>query len=742
MNAVCTIGSGHHVWRRLLAWCCLVVMFLFTTTALSAHDNEYGLSPEMYELYHQCDYNSKTYLGMQLAHMMYKRAKELGDKRGQCFALRAMLLCESQKMLNDEAVDNAMARLQNFAAKNGFWDEYHHATFYKCFYLSRNRRRLDALHYIEKTQNDAMAAHSALGIYYAYCNTGLVRLYRNEYHHSQESYKQAIEYAKKNLPDMDLGATYVRIALCYEHLNDPKKMLEYSLEGKKATHNSIFRVRLQRAICYSYYLLDNKAEFKEAYNELQDMGMRNVSEDHDYDDSFLDVLNCLFDKDYATAKAILDKLPDSYYKKGVLKDYYVSKGDYKNATTTFEAFFKQHLAYHDSLSFEDIEWYENISQIHELQKEKILLQKRNIEMELSNTQLQLSNSDMELSQIKDRENIAKMDAENANLIYNNRKLEAHKLQQALKYQKLKNEAFKQKTRMYRMTYTVVFTVLTIILVIIIVSSLRTYNVANKLQAVNNELDEKNRQLAVAYEKAEEANRLKTVFLQNMTHELRTPLNAIMGFSTILSYGMEDGEEDKAVMDEAIKTNSALLETLVDDIVGFAEMEGNFPLNIGTYNILELCHEALSTIKNRLPSKVPLVLDSSDVAPSMSCVTDGPRVQRVLVNMLTNAIKNTEEGSIRLCVSMLTAPGMVTFSVTDTGIGVPSEYAEEIFERFKKIDEFKQGSGLGLSICRLIATKLDGSIWLDTHHHPGARFVFQIPVFYEKGQDTYEKEQET
>lgn len=730
MNAVCTIGCGHHVRRRLATWCCLVVMFLFTSNGLSAQDNEYGLSSEMYVLYHQCDYNSKTYLGMQLAHKMYRRAKELGDKRGQCFALRAMLLCESQKVLNDEAVDKAMARLQTFAAKNGFWDEYHHATFYKCLYLSRNRRRLDALHYVEKVQNDAMAARSALGIYYGYCNTGLVRLYRNEFHHSQESYKEAIAYAKKNLPDMDLGATYVRIALCYEHLQEPEKMLEYAMEGKKATRNAIFRVRLQRVVCYAYYLLDNKAEFQKAYKELQDMGMRNVSEDHDNDDAFLDVFNCILNKDYATAKAILDKLPDSYYKKGVSSDYYANKGDYKSATAAFEAFFKQHLAYHDSLSVEDIEWYENLSHNHELLREKTLMKKRNIEMALNNTRLQLSNSDMELRQIRDREHIAKLDAENANLVYNNRKLEAHKLQQALKYQRLKNEAYKQKALIYRMTYTVAFIVLTIIIVIIIVSSLRTYRAANKLKEVNGELEKKNRQLAVAFEKAEEANKLKTVFLQNMTHELRTPLNAIMGFSTILSYGMENGEEDKAMMDEAIRTNSALLETLIDDIVGFAEMEGNFSLNIGTFNILELCHGALATIKNRMPSKAPLVLDTSDVAPSMSCVTDGPRVQRVLVNLLTNAIKNTEEGSIRLCVSMLSTPGMVTFSVTDTGIGVPPDHAEEIFERFKKLDEFKQGSGLGLSICRLIATKLDGSIWLDTNHHPGARFVFQIPVFYE------------
>ncbi len=714
----------------------MVVMFLFTTTGLSAQNNEFGINDELYELYMKSYNNRKTYLGMQMAQTMHKRAVELGDKRGECYSLQAELMCEAQKRLNDKAVYNALSQLQTFAAQNKCWDIYHHAPFFKCQYLLRSNRRLEALHYAEGTLTNAKSHNCPLDIYNAYCNIGLVRHYRNEYHHCMDAYTKAIAYAQKYLPDMDLGNNYVHVTYCYDGLLKPNEMLETALKGKALTHHPISRLRLQRAICRAYYLLGKKEEYKKAYKELQTMGLRGISLDHEHDDDFLDVFNCIFNKDYTTAKTILDKVPsNSHFKNGVLADYYVSKGDYKNAVESFVVFFRQHLIQHDSLAKEDTEYYEDMLQTDELKKQKALMEKRNLQMSLSNTQLQLTNSDLELGQIRDRERIAKLDAENEQLTYQNRKQEVQKLRTAFKYQKTKNEAFKQTTHTYRITSIVIYLVLALIIIIIIDSSLRTYKAALKLKKANEELDEKNIQLTVARDEAEEANRLKTVFLQNMTHEIRTPLNAILGFSTIIANGMESGEEDKAMMDEAIKTNSALLETLFDDIVGFAEMEGNFSVNLGTFNIIELCQEALATVGSRLPSKVPLILDTSDVAPSMTCVTDGPRVQRVLVNLLTNAIKNTREGSIRLTASMLSAGGMVTFSVADTGIGVPPEHAEEIFERFKKINEFKQGTGLGLSICRLIATKLDGRIWLDTNYHPGARFVFQIPVFNENARDT-------
>ncbi|MBQ0021042.1 MAG: HAMP domain-containing histidine kinase, partial [Bacteroidales bacterium] len=106
-------------------------------------------------------------------------------------------------------------------------------------------------------------------------------------------------------------------------------------------------------------------------------------------------------------------------------------------------------------------------------------------------------------------------------------------------------------------------------------------------------------------------------------------------------------------------------------------------------------------------------------------SDGRRIQQVLINYLTNACKNTREGEIHLHCSVTENPGKVTLSVADTGPGVPKEKADMIFNRFTKLNEFVQGSGLGLNICQTIANKLQGEVYLDTLYTNGARFVFVI-----------------
>ncbi len=117
--------------------------------------------------------------------------------------------------------------------------------------------------------------------------------------------------------------------------------------------------------------------------------------------------------------------------------------------------------------------------------------------------------------------------------------------------------------------------------------------------------------------------------------------------------------------------------------------------------------------------------TSDVPDDYVIRSDGRRIQQVLVNYLSNACKHTEEGEIHLHCSATEHPGRLTFSVTDTGEGVPPEKADVIFNRFTKLNQFVQGSGLGLNICLTIANKLGGEVYLDKSYTDGARFVFII-----------------
>ena len=221
------------------------------------------------------------------------------------------------------------------------------------------------------------------------------------------------------------------------------------------------------------------------------------------------------------------------------------------------------------------------------------------------------------------------------------------------------------------------------------------------------------------------------YLQNMSHDIRTPMNAICGFSQILCNKQISNmltEEEIAEYGVIIQNNTDLLSTLVNDILDISDMEsGKYKLNIGTCKVNEVCRRAISTVKYRCPAGVNLYM-TTEVDDNYTIQSDSKRVEQVIMNYLTNAEKHTDEGEIHVHVSLSETPGMVTFSVTDTGEGVPPENAERIFGRFEKFNTINGGTGLGLPICRKLATQLGGEAKLDlTHQGKGARFIFTHPV---------------
>lgn len=239
---------------------------------------------------------------------------------------------------------------------------------------------------------------------------------------------------------------------------------------------------------------------------------------------------------------------------------------------------------------------------------------------------------------------------------------------------------------------------------------------------------KNEELTVARDHAEQADRMKTYFIQNMSHEIRTPLNAIVGFSQILADpDMPLEDEEKKEFSSLVQRNSELLTTLVNDILDLSALQsGKYTMNLASHYCNEMCQTILSTVIHRKPNEVKLYY-TSEVPDDFMITTDRQRVQQVLTNFLTNAEKHTEQGEIRLHCSASENPGMITFSVTDTGTGIPADKLDSIFERFKKLDEFKQGSGLGLNICRIIADRLHGEVKVDREYTGGARFLFILPI---------------
>lgn len=231
-----------------------------------------------------------------------------------------------------------------------------------------------------------------------------------------------------------------------------------------------------------------------------------------------------------------------------------------------------------------------------------------------------------------------------------------------------------------------------------------------------------RQSELEIQKVREADKLKSAFLANMSHEIRTPLNAIIGFSNILAE--TDDKEEKEEFVKIINKNSDLLLHLITDILDFSKKEsGVLDYSLSDTSLKDIFHEQFQVHAMKMPEKVSLICDF-DALLDIFVHTDPKRVTQVLSNLISNAVKFTEVGSIRFSYRIVEK--YVLVEVIDTGIGISPQHQQAIFDRFVKVNSFKQGTGLGLTICKTIIEALNGTIGVDSRPGEGARFWFTLP----------------
>ena len=230
-------------------------------------------------------------------------------------------------------------------------------------------------------------------------------------------------------------------------------------------------------------------------------------------------------------------------------------------------------------------------------------------------------------------------------------------------------------------------------------------------------------LVKARNRAEESDRLKTAFIANMSHEIRTPLNAIVGFTSVLP-DIDNEEERKSLLD-LIHENTQKLLRIVDDVVNISKIEsGQEQLVMTTFDLNTLLAEAMAVFAEKLPSGVKL--DISFAQDALSITTDMIRLSTIANHLISNAMKFTQQGSIVVGYDN-PVDGRVCIWVRDTGKGIAEENLERIFERFYKVDEFIPGAGLGLSICRVMASSLGGSVTVESKLGEGSIFRVDIPI---------------
>ena len=234
-------------------------------------------------------------------------------------------------------------------------------------------------------------------------------------------------------------------------------------------------------------------------------------------------------------------------------------------------------------------------------------------------------------------------------------------------------------------------------------------------------------LRAARDKARESDRLKSAFLANMSHEIRTPLNAIIGFANLLtSEDIPFSEAEKQEYSRLITSNGDQLLRLISDILDLSKIESNtMEFHFGEHSLHALLTDIYQAQRLCMPEGVRLRLDMPQADTPI--VTDASRLKQVVNNLINNAAKFTDNGSITFGFRSPQGCEKVELFVHDTGKGIAQEHLDRIFERFYKADSFVKGVGLGLSICRTITEYLGGAISVESESGKGTRFTIQHPL---------------
>lgn len=264
---------------------------------------------------------------------------------------------------------------------------------------------------------------------------------------------------------------------------------------------------------------------------------------------------------------------------------------------------------------------------------------------------------------------------------------------------------------------------------------------DKLMETYHDLEETNKQLDVARCRAEEASRMKTNFIQQISHEIRTPLNILNGFTQVLTMpGMELDEAMQQEVTNGISENTERITSLVNKMLELADAKSSDELERNDdVPAVQIASQAADDSRITMASHLTFDIDLAEGADMVMLRTNLQQATRALSLLLDNAMKFThpaeaaggaavvtEKASVVLRVS-LTSEREIAFVVEDTGIGVPPTEAEHIFDEFVQLDEYYNGTGIGLTVARSIARRLGGDVILDTAYTDGARFVLTLPL---------------
>src|SRR5574344_232138 len=698
----------------------LIMICLLSCTDCLPQDNHYKIKENLYEYYLKLASDIQSDKALNMADTLFEMAKNEKDLKAQCLALYMR-----QRHYYFEG--DVGGCVKEFHMASPFILKTPYLQYYFGMWINIITKYINNADYskvsseILSLRRKAIYMKSDYGIYQSYVLQANIYTHLNHFKLALAYYRLAYDYAKsKNMADfVDLYITIARNSFYLGRWDECKRNLDLAFGSSL----DINRTKLY-ALYVSYYCcqipidsakVETNYKLFTAYNKkyplsVGDYFLSNETKYYYYK---------YYKKDDDQTKAFANDhytIPDyiDYIKKA---SYYDSINNYKEACRYYDLYIRSIMDFNASeekyLVDDCLPKLHNYNLEHEkseLRKNNELLTFKDLNNKQSILKLTEQQAEMKLITKKGESDILtnRLAMQEALIQQQNRLLKIKQLQN--EHQKKVASIVKGKEK-WRFSFVFIFLV-----------SLFSFVIFYAIDK-----SKKRKLLKAETDKAEKSNYIKSLFFQNMSHELRTPLNAISGFNDILNGEMSStlSSAEKKEFISMITVNSDLLMTLVNDVIDLSNFEtGTYNLHFSDVSINSICKTAVESIRGRQNEEVDLSFKPTR-RDDFKLHTDAQRLQQVLTNYLTNACKHTDKGSIVLSYDV--DMELVRFSVTDTGSGVKNEDAEKIFERFSMLDRNKQGTGLGLHICRIIANLLKGRVYLDTSYHNGARFIFDHPV---------------
>ena len=658
-----------------------LVSFLFIVIPAKAQKEAevYNVDSSLYAYYQRCQEPLLEPVVLSMSDTLFRMASGQNDQRMQAVALSTRLDYYYYQANNEDSIIFYTNKVKQFAKEIQQSKYYYFAWANRLilYYLKTGRSNI-ALYEAEKVLKEAQAEDNKTGLMYCYNIMSQIYTIKNFDVMASEWRVKEIELTEKyKLENYNISNTYAQLANYYITHHQPEPALE-ALEKAVKTANSASHKILAKLTYVEYY-----SEFK----------------DFSAAEKMLKECRELFDQDKR-----LDSLKKRFYRTEAF--YYQRSKQFVKALEAVEKQKAEEQRLNEyAMSSGQYRLKGEIYRQMGRPDEAVKFLKKYIEVDDS---LKIANEQLASSEYATLLNVEKLNAEKKELML-----------------RTKEKELSNKT-------TLIFSLI-ILLTILFLFLYRESRLNRRLKASESELRNKNEELTYSREElrkardqAEATSQMKTTFIQSMSHEIRTPLNSIIGFSQVLSdhYGNEETKEFVNI----IKANTDDLLRLVTDVLALSELDqyNKLPTNIQT-DINMICQLSIEVAKMQKQDTVEFLFKPE--REKLIILSNPERISQLLANLAHNAIKFTTHGSIELTYSVLEAEKKLEISVTDTGIGIPKEKQEKVFERFYKMNSFSQGTGLGLSISRTIAEKLGGSLHIDSSYTDGCRMVLTLPLVY-------------